>query len=104
VKIDFTRPILDLSGKPIESDGQPLTLEMVTVSSLLQPAKDPNGTDKYRRYTLIRMIHGATEVDLKTDDIVYIKKLIGESPFTPIVTGQAYDMLENKAEEKTPGC
>ena len=36
-----------------------------------------------------------TPVDVKTEDIVLLKKLIGEL-YLPLIVGQAYQLLENK--------
>jgi hypothetical protein len=95
--IDFSKALVDLKGEPLKTDEGELTLERVAVSALLQPAKDETGESKYKKYGLIKQIHGATEpVDLKSEDIASIKRAIGESSFTAMVTGQAWDMLEGQ--------
>jgi hypothetical protein len=95
VKVDFSRALKDLKGEPIKTDEGELTLERVAVSSLLQPAKDETGDSKYKKYGIIKQIHGAAEpVELKSEDVSLVKRAIGESQFTAIVTGQAWDLLE----------
>jgi hypothetical protein len=95
--IDFSKVLTDLQGEPIKTDEGELTLERVAVSALLQPVKDETGDSKYTKYGLIKRIHGASEpVELKAEDIATVKRAIGESQFTAIVTGQAWDLIEGK--------
>ena len=95
MKIDFSVVLKDLKGEAIKFDDGDLTLERVAVSALLQPTKEETGETKYKKYGLIKKLHGAAEpVELKTEEVADIKKSIGESSFTAIVTGQAWDLLE----------
>jgi hypothetical protein len=97
MRIDFTKALTDLRGEFLKDADGSLTLERVAVSALLQPAKDETGESKYKKYGLIKQIHGASEpVELKSEDVATIKRAIGESSFTAIVTGQAWDMIEGK--------
>jgi hypothetical protein len=102
--IDFSQAILDLQGKPIKTQEDEaeliLTLERVAVSALLQPSKEETGEDKYKKYSFMRRIHGAKEpVELKSEEVSFIKKAIGDSLFTTLVVGQAWDLLEGKQAE-----
>jgi hypothetical protein len=104
MRIDFSQPILDLQGKPIKTKEDEveltLTLERVTVSALLQPSKEETGDEKYKKYGFMKRIHDAKEpVELKTDEISFIKKSIGSSAFTALVVGQAWDLLEGQQAE-----
>lgn len=97
MKVDFSKALVDLKGDELKTDEGTLTLERVAVSALLQPAKDETGESKYKKYGLIKQIHGTTEpVDMKSEDIASIKRAIGDSSFTAMVTGQAWDLLEGK--------
>lgn len=102
MKVDFSGHVLDLEDKPIlvqmeTGTSEPLTLERVAVSSLLQMSDKLSGDEKYSRYTLMRKIHHKrAPVDLRAEDIATLKKVIGESQYTPLVTGQAWDLLEGK--------
>jgi len=97
VKVNFAAVLTDLKNEPLKDADGDLTLERVAVSALLQPAKDETGETKYKKYGLIKQIHGAAEpVDLKSEDVATIKRAIGDSSFTAIVTGQAWDMIEGK--------
>lgn len=96
MKIDFRKVLNDFEGKPIKTDDGELTLERVAISALLQPAKDETGENKYKKYSLMKLIHGAKEaVELKAEDIAMVKKAIGDSSFTALVTGQAWELIEN---------
>jgi hypothetical protein len=104
MKVDFSQAILDLQGKPIKSKEDEveltLTLERVAVSALLQPSKDETGEDKYKKYGFMKRIHEAKEpVELKSEEVSFIKKAIGDSAFTALVVGQAWDLLEGKQVE-----
>ena len=100
MKINFHAILKDLDDKNLTiEDGdktEPLTLERVAISSLLQCPNPGDGEDKYKRYRLMRDIHGDTApVDITTEDAARLKKAIGQSAYTPIVTGQAWDLIEN---------
>lgn len=97
MKIDFTRTINDLDGKmfKIEND-QPLTLGRVVISSLHQGEK-LTGDEKYKRHDMMVRIHSQVEpVELKVDEVALLKRVVGESNFTPWVCGEAWDMLEGE--------
>jgi hypothetical protein len=100
--IDFSAKICDLDGGdiPVKLAGDAvdaLTLERVVVSALLQPSDKMSGDEKYTRYTLMRKLHGAqSPVDLTVDEVSLIKRIVGESQYTPLITGQAWDILEGK--------
>jgi hypothetical protein len=99
VKIDFTRTINDLDGRPfkIEND-ELLTLGRVVISALHQGEK-LTGDEKYKRHDLMVRIHSQVEpVELKVDEVVLLKQVVGESNFTAWVSGEAWDMLEGKKE------
>ena len=107
MRVDFTQVLVDLDGQDIEVDAaegakEKLTLERVAVSALLQGngREQQTGEDKYKRFKLMKQIHGATEpVEMPTEDVSLVKKAIGESGYTALVTGQSWDMIEHgKAE------
>lgn len=103
--VDFTQVLQDLEGEPIKADeGRELTLERVAVSAMLQPVKDDDGDKKYKKYGLIKKIHGSKEpVNLKAEEVSTIKRAIGESGFTALIVGQAWDLLEGEPKKTEKG-
>lgn len=96
MQIDFRLPLLGLDGEALQADGQPLTLERVVIIALLQPVDKMPGEEKYRRYDMMRRIHGAAgPVELTVEQVAYVKQAVGDSVFTALVVGQAWDMLEH---------
>jgi len=71
-----------------------MTLRDVCINALLTPQKDENEKDKYSDYELFKKIRdGGADVDLKTEEVVHIKKKIGLI-YPALILGQAYDLLE----------
>jgi len=78
----------DSSGNAVEA-----SMKTVLVNAVLAPVKEDKGVDKVRKYELAKMIFKGGEVDLTPEDIVLIKKQVGDN-FAPIVVGQVWDMLD----------
>jgi len=78
----------DSSGNAVEA-----TVKTLLVNAVLAPTKDEKGVDKVRKYELAKMIFKGGEVDLTPEDIVLIKKQVGDN-FAPIVVGQVFEMLD----------
>ncbi len=73
-----------------------MTLKDAIVNALLGEFEGEKltGENKLERYRLAMKIQEAKiEVDLVTDDVVLIKKLIGKS-WSPLISGQAWIMIE----------
>jgi hypothetical protein len=100
MKVDFTRKLVTLAGENIKyATKDQTTLMDVSLDALLTPMQDEqnlSGEEKAKRYVLATRIYSnKTDVDLETDEISLIKRLIGKL-FGPLIVGQAYPMLENK--------
>ena len=103
MEIDFNKEFKTLEGETIlqsEDNDKSLSLKTVAVTALLTPDQKQDktsGEEKAERYMLAQEISRAngTPVDVKTEDIVLLKKLIGEL-YLPLIVGQAYQLLENK--------
>lgn len=114
MKIDVTKKLVDLSGKPIvqpksDQDRKPnekpemedITLKMVSVNAILvvDPKKPCSGEEKVKRYELAKRIYAAdAEVELSAEDIVLIKNSVHDG-FQPIISGQVVEILEGKDDE-----
>lgn len=106
-KINLTYVLWDLGNVetlkgPVDKEGikKDLTLGLVCTNSLLVFDERMTGQDKYERYKLARKLEKAKDgqVDLKAEEIASIKDAIGKYQ-TPLVVGQAWDLLENVQEE-----
>lgn len=108
MKIKLTTVIKQSCGiKPmINSDNnQDLTLKNVCINAILSPGdKEEEALSaaakaklKYSDYELYKKLRDVKEVDLKSEEIVRIKKKISNI-YLALVLGQAYDLLEGKKE------
>jgi hypothetical protein len=96
VAADFTKPLLDLEGKPILAANIPLTLgEAVATALLANYADEQNlsGEEKVKRFLLAVKVHNATELGLTSDEITLIKKLVAKA-FAPLVVGRIWAILD----------
>jgi hypothetical protein len=94
------RTFVDLEGKEINAEaGTSATLRGIVVNALLASFEDEkqlSGEEKLRRWELAQSIQHATDpVEIKSEDITLIKKLVGKA-YTTIIVGQAWQMLEGK--------
>lgn len=79
---------------------QKFTLKKICIDSLLgnfEDEKDLSGEDKLKRYELAMKIKAGGEIELASEDIASLKKLIGKR-YNALVVGQAWNILENKDE------
>ena len=96
MKIDFAKTIKTLDGKELDP---PRTLGQISAEALLgnYPDEKIDGDEKAKRLKLALRIVDAKDVDLKSEEIAKIKRLVGIA-YAPLVVGQAFDMLEGEDE------
>lgn len=101
MKIDFSQPINNLEGEPMQTriDAErivPLTLARVVTESLLsadESSKGMTGAKKAELFTLAMRVHSAAEpVDLKPEEVTTIRERIG-AVCTTLVCGRAFELL-----------
>lgn len=101
---DFTKPILDLKGQPVTTDGKkdspPVTAAEVSVNALLASYPDETslaGTEKARRFQIALKIQdsGAKDPGLLPDDVAMIDKLVAKL-YGPLVVGRMRELLAVK--------
>ena len=102
-----------LNQKLQESDGTdivvgnrpPMTLKDVIINSLLAGKRDPRTgqiedvpeKERIQKYDLIRKIRDIKlEVELKSEDVAFIKGLISKHQQSPMILGEALEMIEGK--------
>lgn len=106
MKVNFDQELRFLNGKKLRiKEGEKetiLTLKMVCIEALLQ--SDP--TDQEARapgkamaaYNLAMVINKGGEQEVSSEDVTMLKGRI-EKQYAPLVTGQAWDMLEGKESQ-----
>lgn len=91
MKIDFSKPITDLDGKPVED----LTLRVVALNALMAMLPDEQnlpGDQKVARFALAMRVNAGGEVDVSPEDIALMKTLIGKT-YGALAVGRAYEIL-----------
>jgi hypothetical protein len=96
MEINFSKNLRDLDGEDLIEKGQPINLKTVCVNALLAQFRDEtdiDGIEKVKRYKLSTKIYDSNgNIDLSSEEISLIKKLVGKA-FSTIIVGQAFDML-----------
>ena len=108
MKRNFNTTLKTLDGKPIkeqyvDADGKTadrdVTLSTVAVNALLAGYEDERnlaGDDKVKRFKLAQLINDADgEVEVTAEQVSLLKTLIAKG-YTPLVVGQAYEILEGE--------
>ena len=97
MQINAKQIMTNLDNEPIEEQGEAMTLGAVMETALLMARDSADGPEKAKRFKLALNIHSVTEeyphVELSPEDVVLIRKVIGEV-FSPMIVGRAYAMLE----------
>ena len=106
MKLKINQVLQEMDGSPIQVSGKPpMTLKDVITGSLLSIARNPqtgqpeyeSEKDKFDKYELVRKIRDKKiEVDLKAEEVALIKKLIGKHQVSPLIVGEAFEMIEGK--------
>ena len=117
MQIDFNYTFKNLDGKEIkeppkegEKKGKPFTLRKACVRALLdisgdqivcpnckyqlERAEELSGEKKIERYEFAKRLHNSNGlVDLQSEDITFLKKLIAKG-YPPLTVGQAWEILD----------
>lgn len=105
--IDVTQKLLDLDGKPM-MDGTPddaveATLRTVLRLALINFRPSRQGEtlgidDQGRRYDLAKKITKNDEVELKAEDVVFLKNCVASWFQNPAVYGVVVDLIDPAKE------
>ena len=92
----------NLMGGDIMIDGPEITLRAVSMTALTGVYEDErnlSGDEKVKRWMLaVKLKRAGDSVDLVSEEIVLIKKLIGKA-YGPIVCGQSWQLLEPTVQQ-----
>lgn len=91
--LDMSAILLDLDGKPILLDAEPLTLGRACVRALSTLFDGEDGATKTRRFELAMDLHGGKHVELSAEDVTELKLVTGRI-WNPVVVGRIYGLLD----------
>jgi hypothetical protein len=97
MKVDFSKPILTLEGKPDEAKTTLGNLACIALTTMLPEDKDMPAEEKVNRFKLAMTVAKGKVQDLSAEDMVLLKKLIGKM-FGPLAVGRAYEILDAAAK------
>lgn len=111
MKVNINYKFKQINGQPLsdgsfEDGGKPkaLTLQSIMVQSLLahnEREEKIDANDKYKRYSLAMKINAIEAgendhmMEMTAEDVTLLKSLIGKL-WSPLVVGQAFEVLEEK--------
>lgn len=91
---DFNFILKNIDGSDASDGEESITAKMIAVNALLaSPDKNESGEEKLSRYKIAMAINETGSVDLKSEEISLIKKMIG-NVCTVLVVGQMYKFLD----------
>lgn len=112
MQINFTVEMKNLNGHTLKervSDPDDpekvvvddVTLKLISVNALLAVEEGMSGKEKAKRYALAMLVHQSDGdgLDLGIDDVALVKRLIGKN-YSPLVVGQAWQILDPKKPKK----
>jgi len=89
MKINTQTKLLDLKGKEIKDQQEVLTVGIILSNTLSLSQKNPA-----RCYLLAKKFATENEVDLKAEDVVFVKEILEESKMSALIAGQIIEILE----------
>ena len=93
--------IRNLEGEVFtQQDGEAVTLGNICVQALSVPSQDETPKDKGAKFKLAVDLHGKSDVDLESEDIVLIKECLAKLGISNILYGRAVELLEGKSNGK----
>ena len=95
MKIDFSQKLIGLDDLQMKAGGKGLTLRSVSIDALTAVMQNQKleGAESFERYQLALKLKDGGMVELRSEEIAKIKKLVGEV-FGPAVVGPAFTLLE----------
>lgn len=81
----------------VKKGREDMTLREVIVTALVSPLPDEklDISEQMKRYKLVTKIQATKiEIELKSDEVVLIKDLISKTWPSPLISGQAFEMIE----------
>ena len=90
MKFEINTTLKGIKDEPLQ-----LTVKDVIIQSLLSPVNEDKQEEKWHKYEVYKKVKEALdEVELKTEDVTLIKKMIGRFQ-PPLILGQCYEIIED---------
>lgn len=83
--------LLTLTGEEIAEGDTKVTVGLIITNALSQQTTNP-----HRAYQLAKQIATNKKVELKAEDIVFIKEMLLQSQLVALYIGQVIEILESK--------
>lgn len=109
MNIELATEITDLDGNVLEKDGskegspkEKLTLGLVAVTALVTPVQSEQhlpAEERFKRGELAQRIYGKPSADLKAEEVVMIKSVIGKL-YSPLIVFRAWTLLDPPPAEE----
>lgn len=94
MKIDFNQTLKQLDGSDILADAsEPLTLGRLCTVALVNDETGDGGA-KERRFRMAQKLYAGGEHELTSEDVAWLKEVVGRVVTSTIHAGQARIMLE----------
>jgi hypothetical protein len=95
MKIKINTALIGANDEELVGEkGRKLTVRDVCVNSLLIPQQGDDEKKKWEKYEIYRKIKDSNdEVELKTEELLVLKKAIGATQPT-LIMGQVWEMIE----------
>lgn len=97
MKIDFSQVLNNIRGEPLQDPqtAGEFTLGKACIRALLSniPTENATGQKKSERYALAELLLGGGEIDVKPEQVVEMKHVVG-AIWSPEIVGPAYRMLD----------
>lgn len=90
--IKTNEALKDLQGNELKENDTKITAGLL-ISNILSGAQTSN---PYRAYQLAKSFATEKEVELKAEDIVFLKEVISKHSLGALYTGQLIELLESK--------
>jgi len=110
MKINVTQQLTELDGTPMVTgrqicqvcgsvigESEPMTIRLAATRALTAQYRDEldlAGEEKVARFHLALRLTDETEPDLKAEDIVLIKSVVGKM-YGPVVVGRVWNILDS---------
>ncbi len=94
------KKVIEGGKEVVVTINEDLTLRSISTDVLLgqQPKEEISGDEKVERYELAKVIHAGGQIDLESEQVSLLKKLISKL-YVPLVVGPALKLLEGKEDE-----
>lgn len=83
-----------LDGEVLKEGNKEITIGLVLTNLLASTTNNP-----HRAYQLARQMAVEKKVELKAEDVVYLKEILNKSTLGALYTGQCIDILESNDKD-----